>query len=72
MSDFYKPRRAYELNEEYNEIIGRRYFIIAGQMADGTNCWYKCDQEGNIEDYDRWYSMGRLNGKMVAFLEAIN
>ena len=39
-------------------------------MSDGTKCWYKCDEEGNIENYD-WYSMTRVSGKMIAILEGV-
>ena len=69
-SDCYKARRCYRYDDETKQIAERRYFIIAGEMADGTKCWYESDKEGNIESYDRWYSVGRINGKMVAFLEA--
>lgn len=72
MSEFYKPRRAYEYDWENKVMVGRFFFIIGGEMADGTKCWYKCDQEGNIENYDRWYSMTRMAGKMIALLEAEN
>ena len=71
MSDGFRPMRAYLLDDDYKTIIGRFKFKIAGCMADGTNCWYKCDDNGDIIDYDRWYSMARMNGKMIAFLEAI-
>lgn len=72
MSEFYKPRRAYEYNWQNKIMVGRFFFIIGGEMADGTKCWYKCDKEGNYleEGTGRWYSMTRINGKMIALLEA--
>lgn len=72
MADEYKARRLYRYDEDAKAIVERRYFKIAGEMADGTKCWYESDKDGNIENYDRWYSVGRINGKMIAFLEAIN
>ena len=47
-SDFYRPRRAYEYDVDKHEIVGRFHFIIAGEMADGTKCWFKCDKDGEI------------------------
>lgn len=71
MSDFYKPRRAYEFDIDNKVIVGRFFFIIGGEMADGTKCWYKCDEEGNYIS-EGWYTMSRVAGKMVAILECIN
>ena len=64
----YKPRRAYEFDTDSREIIGRFLFIIGGEMADGTKCWYKCDKDGNIIS-DSWYSISRICGRMIAILE---
>ena len=69
-SDFYKPMRAYEFDFDKMEYVGRFKFIIGGEMADGMKCWYKCDDNGEIIDWSRWYSMTRKCGKMIAILEA--
>lgn len=71
MADIYKARRAYEFDTDSEQIVGRFYFIVGGEMADGTKCWYKCDKDGNIEDSDTWYSMTRLAGRMIAICEGI-
>ena len=72
MSDCYKPRRAYELDIDNEKVVGRFKFIIGGEMSDGTKCWYKCDDDGNIINYDKWYSFTRIAGKTIAILEGIN
>lgn len=71
MSDTYRPMRAYEFDTDKKEIVGRFHFIIGGEMADGMKCWYRCDAEGNITDEQKWYSMSRMCGKMIAILEGI-
>lgn len=68
MADTYKARRAYEFDTDTKEIIGRFHFIIGGQMADGTNCWYKCNEDGEIIG-DEWYTVTRCAGKMIAICE---
>ena len=68
MSEFYRPRRAYEFDEDTKRIIGRFHFIIGGEMVDGTKCWYKCNKQGEILG-DEWYSMTRVAGKMIAIME---
>lgn len=72
-SAFYKPMRAYEYDVDVypHKIVGRYKFIIGGEMADGTKCWYKCDDDGEIIG-TAWYSMTRRDGKMLAILEAID
>ena len=72
-SDFYRPRRAYEYDVDKHEIVGRFHFIIAGEMADGTKCWYKCDKDGEIieETANEWYSMTRKAGRLIAILEGV-
>lgn len=64
----HKPRRAYEFDIDTKQIIGRFHFIIGGEMADGTKCWYKCDENGEIIS-DCWYSITRMCGRMIAILE---
>ena len=71
-ADVYRPRRIYQVSDDYTEIVGRFLFIIGGEMSDGTKCWYRCDPDGEIIDYSRWYSVGRHAGHLVAFLEAVN
>ena len=71
MSDFYRPRQAYEYDTDTQQIIGRFFFIIGGEMSDGTKCWYKCDIVGRHIS-EAWYSMHRIAGKMIAVLEAID
>ena len=72
-SDFYRPRRAYEFDCDTKQIVGRFYFIIAGEMSDGTKCWYKCDKDGEIieETANEWYSMTRKAGRLIAILEGV-
>lgn len=72
-SDFYRPRRAYEYDCDKKEIVGRFLYIIAGEMSDGTKCWYKCDKDGEIieETANEWYSMTRKAGRMIAILEGV-
>ena len=72
-SDFYRPRRAYEFDCDTKQIVGRFLFIIAGEMSDGTKCWYKCDKDGEIieETANEWYSMTRKAGRMIAILEGV-
>lgn len=72
-SDFYRPRRAYEFDVDKREIVGRFFFIIAGEMSDGTKCWYKCDKDGEIieETANEWYSMTRKAGHLIAILEGV-
>lgn len=70
MVKFYKPRRAYEYDTDTKQIVGRFFFIIAGEMADGTKCWWKCNEAGETIG-DEWYSMTRAGGKMIAILEGI-
>lgn len=70
MADTYKPMRAFELNDDMTEVVGKSYFIIGGEMADGTKCWYKCDKDGYREMYDtRWYTMHNMCGHKVAIFE---
>lgn len=70
MSDTYKPMRALEYDPDDGEVKGKFYFIIGGEMADGTKCWYRCDKDGYREMYDtRWYTMHRMAGHMVAIFE---
>lgn len=71
MTQFYRPMRAYEFDTDKQEIVGRFKFIIGGEMADGTKCWYKCDDEGEIIG-TAWYSMTRIAGRMIALLEAVD
>lgn len=71
MTQFYRPMRAYEYDPDKQEIVGRFKFIIGGEMADGTKCWYKCDDDGEIID-EAWYSMARIAGRMIAILEAVD
>ena len=72
-SDFYRPRRAYEFDCDTKQIVGRFFFIIAGEMSDGTKCWYKCDENGEIieETANEWYSMTRKAGRLIAILEGV-
>ena len=72
-SDFYRPRRAYEFDCDTKQIVGRFLFIIAGEMSDGTKCWYKCDKDGEIieETANEWYSMTRKAGRMIAILDGV-
>lgn len=69
-SDFYRPRRAYEFDCDTKQIVGRFLFIIGGEMADGTKCWFKCDEEGNILG-DEFYFVHRIAGHMIAILEGV-
>ena len=71
MTQFYRPMRAYEYDLDKQEIVGRFRFIIGGEMADGTKCWYKCDENGEITG-EAWYSMTRIAGRMIALLEAVD
>lgn len=70
-SEFYKPRRCYEYDEDTRQIIGRSLFIIMGEYADGTKCWMKCDENGDTIG-TAIYTVGRRAGRMIAFLEAID
>lgn len=72
-SDFYRPRRAYEFDCDTKQIVGRFFFIIAGEMSDGTKCWFKCDENGDIieETANEWYSVHRIAGRMIAILEGV-
>ena len=67
----YKPMRAYEYDYEKKEIVGRFLFRIGGEMADGTKCWYKVDEDGELI-LDKWYSMTRMWGHMIALLECVD
>lgn len=73
MSEFYKPRRAYLFDTDKREIVGRYHFIIAGEMADGTKCWYRCDENGDIieETANEFYFMTRKGGRLIAILEGV-
>lgn len=71
MSEFYKPRQAYEYDEIKQEITGRFLYIIGGEMSDGTKCWYKCNKDGEHIS-EGWYSIHRIAGHMIAILEAID
>lgn len=66
MGSTYKARQAYEYDFDTKQIAGRFYFIIGGEMADGTKCWFKCDKDGEIENNDTWYIMQRTCGHMIA------
>lgn len=68
-SDFYKPRRAYEYDPAKKEILGRFYFIIQGEMCDGTKVWYKCDKTGANVDESQFYFVYRMAGHMIAICE---
>lgn len=72
-SEFYRPRRAYEFDCDTKQIVGRFFFIIAGEMSDGTKCWFKCDKDGEIieETANEWYSMTRKAGRLIAILEGV-
>lgn len=67
-SEFYRPRQAYEFDVDTRQIVGRFKFIIGGEMADGTKCWYKCDDNGDILG-DEFYFMTRKAGHLIAILE---
>ena len=67
----YRPRRCYEYDDDTKSIIGRFYFIITGEYADGTKAWTKCDKDGEPIS-SAIYTVGRKAGHMIAFLEAID
>ena len=71
MNKYYKPRQAYLYDEDKQDIVGRFRFQIGGKMSDGTKCWYMIDDNGDML-HDKWYSMHRIAGHMVAILEAID
>lgn len=67
----YKPMRAYEFDTDTKEIVGRFLFRIGGEMSDGTKCWYKVDEDGELIE-GKWYSMTRRCGHMIAILECVD
>lgn len=70
-SDFYKNMKALEYDGEL--IVGEKVFRIAGEMSDGTKCWYKVDPETDDVDLcGGWYSMHNISGRKVAILEGIS
>lgn len=69
MSEFYKPRKAYQLDENNENIIGRASFRIAGEMSDGTKIWHLCSDDGLFDLSNGFYTMHRYAGHMIAFYE---
>ena len=69
MSNFYKPSRAFRLDQDNENIIGREYFRISGEMSDGTKVWTRCDENGLFDLSNDFYTMHKIAGHMIAFYE---
>ena len=69
MSSFYRPRQAFRLDEDNENIISRDYFRVSGEMSDGTKIWHLCDKNGLFDLSNADYTMHRYAGHMIAFYE---
>lgn len=71
IDDFYAPRLLWIWDDETRTATTRDYFIINGAFSDGTKVWTRCDKDGNYKG-TCGYTVGKRNGKMIAFLEFVD
>lgn len=71
INDFYAPRLLWIWDDETRTATTRDYFIINGEFEDGTKVWTRCDKNGNYQD-NCGYTVGKRDGKMIAFLEFVD
>lgn len=53
--------------DENMDCVGTAYFVVFGEMADGTKCYHKI--ENGVELEDVWYSRRNKDGWQIFFVE---
>ena len=49
------------------DLVGAAYFVIFGEMADGSKCYHKLDNGVELED--KWYSRHTKDGWQIFVVE---